>query len=206
MRGSTRIRRSQFRRRQGSPAQAGIDPVQPADRIGYGRLPRACEDRPAIVDARTGDCKAPPRVRGETRGDLSYDMIEKGSPAHAGIDPVGSSMRRAIPGLPRACGDRLFHSSAAAPALPAPPRMTLPPESGSHNEMHNFIYGGVMGKTNRARYTLEFKLEALRLVGAGRSVSAMAETPRIIPASRRRRAPSPQSPLRNSQIVRSPTR
>jgi transposase len=34
--------------------------------------------------------------------------------------------------------------------------------------------GGVMGKTNRARYTLEFKLEAVRLIGAGQSIAATA--------------------------------
>ena len=31
-----------------------------------------------------------------------------------------------------------------------------------------------MGKTNRARYTLEFKLEALRLISAGQSIAATA--------------------------------
>ena len=31
-----------------------------------------------------------------------------------------------------------------------------------------------MGETNRARYTLEFKLEAVRLVGAGQSIAAVA--------------------------------
>ncbi len=34
--------------------------------------------------------------------------------------------------------------------------------------------GGVTGKTNRARYTLEFKLEAIRLIGAGQSIAATA--------------------------------
>jgi transposase len=32
----------------------------------------------------------------------------------------------------------------------------------------------VMGKTNQARYTLEFKLEAIRLIGAGQSIAATA--------------------------------
>ena len=31
-----------------------------------------------------------------------------------------------------------------------------------------------MGETNRARYALEFKLEAARLVGAGQSIAATA--------------------------------
>lgn len=31
-----------------------------------------------------------------------------------------------------------------------------------------------MGKAKRARYTLEFKLEAVRLVGAGQSIAAVA--------------------------------
>jgi transposase InsO family protein len=31
-----------------------------------------------------------------------------------------------------------------------------------------------MGKTNQARYTLEFKLEAVRLVGVGQSIAAVA--------------------------------
>ncbi len=34
--------------------------------------------------------------------------------------------------------------------------------------------GDVMGKKNRARYTLEFKLEAVRLVGAAQSIAAVA--------------------------------
>ncbi|KVA30589.1 transposase [Burkholderia cepacia] len=33
-----------------------------------------------------------------------------------------------------------------------------------------------MNKTKRARYTLEFKLEAVRLVRAGQSVAAVAAT------------------------------
>jgi transposase len=33
-----------------------------------------------------------------------------------------------------------------------------------------------MSKTTRARYTLEFKLEAVRLVKAGQSVAAVATT------------------------------
>ncbi|WP_255504333.1 transposase [Caballeronia sp. EK] len=36
-----------------------------------------------------------------------------------------------------------------------------------------------MSKTTRARYTLEFKLEAVRLVKTGRSVSAVAGTPDV---------------------------
>jgi transposase len=34
--------------------------------------------------------------------------------------------------------------------------------------------GDVIGKTSRARYTLEFKLEATRLIGAGQSIAATA--------------------------------
>lgn len=33
-----------------------------------------------------------------------------------------------------------------------------------------------MEKIRRARYTLEFKLEALRLIGAGQSIAAVAAT------------------------------
>ena len=34
--------------------------------------------------------------------------------------------------------------------------------------------GGFMGKTNRVRYALDFKLEAVRLIGAGRSIATAA--------------------------------
>jgi transposase len=34
--------------------------------------------------------------------------------------------------------------------------------------------GGVIGKTNRARYTLEFKLETVKLNCAGQSIAATA--------------------------------
>jgi hypothetical protein len=34
-----------------------------------------------------------------------------------------------------------------------------------------------MEVANRARYTLEYKLDALRLVGAGQSIAAVTATP-----------------------------
>jgi len=34
--------------------------------------------------------------------------------------------------------------------------------------------GGIMEKTSRAGYTLEFKLEAVRLISAGQSIAATA--------------------------------
>jgi transposase len=38
-----------------------------------------------------------------------------------------------------------------------------------------------MGKTPRAKYTLEFKLEALRLIGAGQSTAVVAATLGVAP-------------------------
>lgn len=38
-----------------------------------------------------------------------------------------------------------------------------------------------MGKTPRARYTLEFKLEALRLIGVGQSTAVVAATLGVAP-------------------------
>ena len=37
-----------------------------------------------------------------------------------------------------------------------------------------------MAKTSRARYTLEFKQEALRLVNNGQSIAAVARTPGMV--------------------------
>ena len=118
---------------RGSPAHAGIDPGHcgKADK-GVG-LPRACGDRP---QGRIRLCvfgQAPPRMRGSTLTLLRSRWRERGSPAHAGIDPRLMPNAAIVFGLPRACGDRPLGRVGEAYDAGAPPRMR-----GSTQVAHRF--------------------------------------------------------------------
>jgi len=54
--------------------------------------------------------------------------------------------------------------------------LTLPPKNVSLAECFNAFKENRDGKTVRARYTLEFKQEAARLVTGGQSVAAVARS------------------------------
>jgi transposase len=54
--------------------------------------------------------------------------------------------------------------------------VSLPPKNESHAERLNSSKGSNDDEQGRASYTLEFKLEAVRLVKAGQSVAAVGAT------------------------------
>ena len=128
----------------GSPAHAGIDPRRPPNPPRPPRLPRACGDRPQSRSRRRGERAAPPRMRGSTRARREMLLELRGSPAHAGIDPVSDSGLRFVYRLPRACGDRPQRRTVGRRARAAPPRMR-----GSTLSRHS-QHGGDLGSPAHA--------------------------------------------------------
>ena len=89
----------------GSPAHAGMDPAPLGPRASWPWLPRTRGDGPEQALAMGSATKAPPHTRGWTsfrRRDLSS---APGSPAHAGMDPMGLARTLSSPWLPRTRGD-----------------------------------------------------------------------------------------------------
>ncbi len=121
-RGSTR-RLARLRRLPlGSPAHAGIDPILKKYDNLKKWLPRSRGDRPYVGTTPSGAETAPPLTRGSTRQDINNHNRNRGSPAHAGIDPRAASRATAPAWLPRSRGDRpvsrlLRHSRRRAPPL-----------------------------------------------------------------------------------------
>ncbi len=105
----------------GSPAHAGIDPARAA-RTGCARgLPRTRGDRPSPSDFANSLKQAPPHTRGSTRASGQARRGGEGSPAHAGIDPLGSASCSRGSRLPRTRGDRPRSSVEEAHSYRAPP-------------------------------------------------------------------------------------
>ena len=109
----------------GSPAHAGMDPARRRRRRPARRLPRPRGDGPAGDSAYTRPLRAPPPTRGWTAVSRVQRRVDRGSPAHAGMDP----RRRAAPGtparLPRPRGD-----GPRSPRLTANPALAPPPTRG----------------------------------------------------------------------------
>ncbi len=105
-RGSTRHRPAARCVGQGSPAPAGIDPMQVTHVNPNGRLPRTRGDRPPDGTAVSIYRAAPPHPRGSTppMNRALGDVL--GSPAPAGIDPSRVSSLSRSSGLPHTRGDR----------------------------------------------------------------------------------------------------
>ncbi len=88
-----------------SPAHAGMDPRSATARTRTTRLPRPRGDGPRHAYHSRRACQgSPPPTRGWTpgRGANWYTCV---SPAHAGMDPLGSTSRRGRSCLPRPRGD-----------------------------------------------------------------------------------------------------
>ncbi len=105
----------------GSPAHAGIDPASTGFSCPPSWLPRSRGDRPPDGAAHPARRGAPPLTRGSTRRYLQRRRFRRGSPAHAGIDPIsdqhGSLDRR----LPRSRGDRPSPAGLSCGRMAAPP-------------------------------------------------------------------------------------
>ena len=130
-RGSARDRRAARRRERGSPARAGIGPLDRSLELGVPGLPRASGDRP-VLDADEGTFQAPPRERGSARGGLPWRHSYSGSPARAGIGPPPTRRRPSSPWLPRVSGDRPIGGNVFESFDAAPPRErgSAPPADG----------------------------------------------------------------------------
>ena len=89
----------------GSPAHAGMDPPHAAARTSGTRLPRTRGDGPAHVAQAKRKREAPPHTRGWTLHHLHEWQVERGSPAHAGMDRTSASASGSSARLPRTRGD-----------------------------------------------------------------------------------------------------
>ena len=105
----------------GSPAHAGIDPQQRPRRHARPRLPRTRGDRPSDKTTGFPDRQAPPHTRGSTPESDPRAIASRGSPAHAGIDPLGGLADNLDTRLPRTRGDRPMIFSPLNSTEKAPP-------------------------------------------------------------------------------------
>ena len=71
----------------GSPAHAGMDPPPSPGADPAARLPRTRGDGPTPNHGSPARASAPPHTRGWTRVTGGSVAVERGSPAHAGMDP-----------------------------------------------------------------------------------------------------------------------
>ena len=135
----------------GSPARAGMDPLDHRLRVLGGWLPRSRGDGPGEDPPQVFDGAAPPLARGWTRRDQPGTAglgQSGGSPARAGMDPrsrrpdrarAGMDPRRLFggdrrAGLPRSRGDGPSVPSVRCPRAPPLARgwMTLPQATMRH--------------------------------------------------------------------------
>ncbi len=125
----------------GSPAHAGMDLVRPAPDPGRLGLPRPRGDGPSLTNMGCRTSRAPPPTRGWTPYLMRPDLVRgappptrgwtptrpsrrrlfRGSPAHAGMDPMWKPPRSPSPGLPRPRGDGPLFSWSPSTDHRAPP-------------------------------------------------------------------------------------
>ena len=110
-RGWTPPMEGQQGRRGGSPAHAGMDPVDPLHGVLPNWLPRTRGDGPD--HGRVGGRRswAPPHTRGWTAAMWKAFSASTGSPAHAGMDPPVSGRDFDADWLPRTRGDGPYYSA-----------------------------------------------------------------------------------------------
>ena len=104
-RGWTLQRPQRVRQGQGSPACAGMDPCSSSPRTHSPGLPRMRGDGPRPVVGSAVDGVAPPHARGWTPRSADRQASDRGSPACAGMDPVGEVAPHHRGWLPRMRGD-----------------------------------------------------------------------------------------------------
>ncbi len=121
-RGSTADWSKQDLSAEGSPACAGIDPMQIRALDDMARLPRVRGDRP-LCSLLLLVCRlAPPRARGSTLGQTRHIFTLAGSPACAGIDLFHAVHTHCSRWLPRVRGDRPSSLRVTVSHGSAPPR------------------------------------------------------------------------------------
>ena len=109
------------RRRSGSPAHAGMDPSFSIYITRVERLPRTRGDGPCHQAAVASILEAPPHTRGWTIPSATASRIARGSPAHAGMDPITSGMATTQRRLPRTRGDGPYLKAGMPVGRGAPP-------------------------------------------------------------------------------------
>ena len=92
--------------RGGTPAPAGIGPLDGAVLPGWAGYPRASGDRPTIKKNRDQFPRVPPRQRGSAARLVSNRVVVDGTPAPAGIGRGADLRCLCLHRYPRASGDR----------------------------------------------------------------------------------------------------
>ena len=108
--------------REGSPAHAGMRPVDTGKALRTVRFPRARGDAPGAFPPLLPPSWVPPRTRGCAPDLGREDAAALGSPAHAGMRPSGSGARTASLGFPRARGDAPSSETTSGSRFSVPPR------------------------------------------------------------------------------------
>ena len=107
--------------RGGFPAHAGMDPGRSVRAGSSRRLPRTRGDGPSAGARTSTGTPASPHTRGWTPLQVRAGVLERGFPAHAGMDPAPTSSPRSAAGLPRTRGDGPQARSPAAASSVASP-------------------------------------------------------------------------------------
>ena len=108
----------------GSPAHAGMDPLQDLGDLPALWFPRPRGDGPSASKRGHPSIRVPPPTRGWTRRSVPRVRAASGSPAHAGMDPRSSTTGVRSAGFPRPRGDgpTIAPTSPAAAWVPPPTR------------------------------------------------------------------------------------
>ena len=144
----------------GSPARAGIDPLDPQSSHAPTRLPRSRGDRPIEIRRPGIRLLAPPLARGSTRHRRVQVYKVAGSPARAGIDPQCFECVSCCCWLPRSRGDRPVGPVGRQADRTAPPLArgsTLHPDGRWHGREGSPARAGIdpaRGQRDRWDYGL----------------------------------------------------
>ncbi len=105
----------------GSPAHAGMVPVYTPGSTVTFRVPRPRGDGPLTAPRGTRAGLVPPPTRGWSHAALPGDVERRGSPAHAGMVPLGSHCPDERRWFPRPRGDGPRDRNPHAPGSEVPP-------------------------------------------------------------------------------------
>ena len=105
----------------GSPAHAGMVLRHMKEVLDRMWFPRPRGDGPVPVTIKTRVAGVPPPTRGWSRFVGRNAQLQLGSPAHAGMDPLLSSLRTGSIRFPRPRGDGPVRKPGLAVALVVPP-------------------------------------------------------------------------------------
>ena len=110
-RGWTQGHDGALRHLPGFPAHAGMDPTRLDAPASVSGFPRTRGDGPSSDVNSPGAKEVSPHTRGWTRRAAPVDLVGRGFPAHAGMDPGGAVVGGMGCGFPRTRGDGPHPSS-----------------------------------------------------------------------------------------------